>query len=124
MKQLQLAECTSIVAKNGLEALEIISTSDYSRKAAPDAVAFDVCLMDIEMPVMDGITACRRIRALERSEDLSRRVPLIAVTANARQEQVYHMLNQGFDDVITKPFRVPTLLRTIEALLAKLADQG
>lgn len=124
MKQLQLAECTSIVAKNGLAALEIISTSDYSRKAAPDAVAFDVCLMDIEMPVMDGITACRRIRALERSEDLSRRVPLIAVTANARQEQVYHMLNQGFDDVITKPFRVPTLLRTIEALLAKLADQG
>lgn len=80
--------------------------------------------MDIEMPVLDGMTACHRIRELEQSGELIRRVPIIAVTANARQEQIQHMINEGFDDVLTKPFRVPSLLATIEGLLTKFVQRG
>lgn len=75
--------------------------------------------MDIEMPVMDGLTACRRIRTMEQSGELARRVPLIAVTANARQEQVEHMKNEGFDEILTKPFRVPQLFAIIQKFLQR-----
>jgi len=79
--------------------------------------------MDIEMPVMDGLTACHRIRSMEQSGELARRVPLIAVTANARQEQVEHMIKEGFDDVLTKPFRVPQLFALVQQMLQRFDDQ-
>jgi CheY-like chemotaxis protein len=123
-KQLQLADCTSTIAKNGLEALEILSKSSFARHASPTAPSYDICLMDIEMPVMDGITACHRICELEHSGDISHRVPLIAVTANARAEQIENMINEGFDDVLTKPFRVPDLLRTVDILLKRFRENG
>jgi CheY-like chemotaxis protein len=115
-KQLQLADCRSAIAKNGLEALEMLSHSTFARNHAPDAPSYDVCLMDIEMPIMDGMTACHRIRDLEQSGEL-KHVPVIAVTANARKEQTDHMISQGFDDVLTKPFRVPDLLALMERVL-------
>lgn len=80
--------------------------------------------MDIEMPVMDGITACHRIRELEQTGDIVRRVPLIAVTANARAEQIERMKSESFDDVLTKPFRVPDLLRTVDILVKKFIENG
>jgi CheY-like chemotaxis protein len=123
-KQLQLADCTSTIAKNGLEALQLLSVSSFSRHAGPNAPTFDICLMDIEMPVMNGVTACHRIRALEKSGDLIHRVPLIAVTANARQEQIEQFISEGFDDVLTKPFRVPDLLKMVDALLKKFVENG
>ena len=121
---IQLANCSSIIAKHGLEALQIISASSFSSTAGPDALSFDVCLMDIEMPVMNGLAACHRIRSMEQSGDIVRRVPVIAVTANARQEQVEHMIKEGFDEVLTKPFRVPQLLSVIQQLLERFVDQG
>jgi CheY-like chemotaxis protein len=123
-KQLQLADCTSSIAKNGLEALQVLCKSTFARNAPPDAPSFDICLMDIEMPVMNGVTACHRIRALEKSGDLVSRVPLIAVTANARREQVAHFVAEGFDDVLTKPFRVPDLLKMVDGLLKKFVETG
>jgi CheY-like chemotaxis protein len=107
------------MANNGLEALQIITTSTFARDAPPGAKEFDVCLLDIEMPIMDGITACHRLRELEQSGHIITHVPIIAVTANARQEQIDRMLQEGFDDVLTKPFRVPNLLSTVETLLRK-----
>jgi len=123
-KQLQLADCTSTIAKNGVEALQVLSTSSFARNAPADAPSYDICLMDIEMPVMNGVTACHRIRALEMSGELESHVPLIAVTANARQEQVAHFISEGFDEVITKPFRVPDLLKMIEGLLKRFNENG
>jgi CheY-like chemotaxis protein len=79
---------------------------------------------DIEMPVMDGLTACHRIREMEDSGELIRRVPVIAVTANARQERVERMISEGFDEVLTKPFRVPHLLAAIQKLLQRVIGQG
>ena len=74
-----------------------------------DATAFDisVVLMDVEMPVMDGLTATKRIRELQSEGAIRCHVPIVAVTANARPEQVKEMMEAGVDDVLSKPFRVP-----------------
>lgn len=98
--------------------------SSFSRHVGPNGPTYDICLMDIEMPVMNGVTACHQIRGLEKSGELVRRVPLIAVTANARQEQVTQFISEGFDEVLTKPFRVPDLLKMVDALLKKFIENG
>jgi CheY-like chemotaxis protein len=87
-------------------------------KPIEGATSYDVVLMDIEMPVMDGLTACHRIRALEKSGMLNH-VPVIAVTANARQTQIDDMIQGGFDDVLTKPFRVPDLIQMVRRVLGR-----
>lgn len=66
--------------------------------------------MDQEMPVMDGITCIRKIRARRETGEFNRHVPVIAVTANARSEQITVMMQAGMDLVITKPFRIPELV--------------
>lgn len=121
-KQLQLADCRSAIAKNGKEALDMLSQSTFAKEHAAEAPSYDVCLMDIEMPVMDGLTACHRIRDLEKSGEL-RHVPLIAVTANARKEQTENMIKEGFDDVLTKPFQLPDLLGLMEGVLVRTREQ-
>jgi CheY-like chemotaxis protein len=74
-------------------------------------------LMDQEMPVMDGLTCTRRIRELEREGKIRVHVPIIAVTANARQEQIQTAIDAGMDDVVSKPFRIPDLVPKIEELM-------
>jgi CheY-like chemotaxis protein len=85
------------MAVNGLEAFEMATKEQY-----------DIILMDIQMPEMDGIESMQRIR--ETSVDT---LPIIAVTANAIPEELNHYLELGFNDFITKPF-------TEEALLDKM----
>ncbi|CAK7228217.1 hypothetical protein SBRCBS47491_006827 [Sporothrix bragantina] len=78
-----------------------------------------IILLDLEMPVMDGMTCARAIRALERSGTLPGHVPIIAVTAYARPEQIEAALAAGIDDVISKPFRLAQLTPKIQELVAK-----
>ncbi|ERS99698.1 histidine kinase group protein [Sporothrix schenckii 1099-18] len=78
-----------------------------------------IVLLDLEMPVMDGMTCARAIRALERSGTLPGHVPVIAVTAYARSEQIEAALAAGIDDVISKPFRLAQLTPKIQELVAK-----
>lgn len=73
--------------------------------------------MDIEMPVMDGLTCARRIRAFQEAGYLARHIPIMAVSANARSEQVAQARDAGMDDTISKPFRIAELLPKIEALM-------
>ncbi|KAK5161520.1 hypothetical protein LTR04_004284 [Oleoguttula sp. CCFEE 6159] len=75
--------------------------------------------MDQEMPVMDGLTCTRKIRELESEGKLVRHVPIIAVTANARSEQIQTAMAAGMDDVVSKPFRVPELIPKIEELMER-----
>jgi CheY-like chemotaxis protein len=60
-----------------------------------DGLDLSVILMDLEMPVMDGLTCARKIRELQKSGQLVRHVPIIAVTANARMEQIDTALEAG-----------------------------
>ncbi|KAL2259858.1 hypothetical protein VTK26DRAFT_6318 [Humicola hyalothermophila] len=78
-----------------------------------------VILMDLEMPVMDGISCAREIRRLEAEGVITQHIPIIAVTAYARPEQVVNAKAAGVDDVISKPFRIPELIPKIEELVAK-----
>ena len=88
-------------AKNGLEAVNLAKEKD-----------FDLILMDIQMPKMDGITAMRKIR----QEQLSN-CPILAVTAYADESDKESFLEQGFDDFVTKPVRPREFLHLIQSYL-------
>ncbi|MEO8244940.1 MAG: PAS domain S-box protein [bacterium] len=82
------------------------------------AEAFDVILLDIAMPIMDGPTALQEIRALE--DSLGRaHVPVIAVTANAMSDQVTEYLIMGFDSCLSKPLNSTDLTHAIDLLVAE-----
>ena len=104
-KQLKKIGCETYLANHGGEALDRLRDSTYWRdnvdgngkklEAKPTAIDISVVLMDQEMPVMDGLTCTRQIRELEGKGDLVRHVPIIAVTANARSEQIQTAMAAG-----------------------------
>ena len=119
-KQLTKAGCIISTADNGLQALDhLVKTSYYT----PSGIPLSVILMDLEMPEMDGLTCCKRIREMERDGRLHMHVPIIAVTANVRGEQIATAKESGMDDVVSKPFRIPGLLAKIQGLLGRLREQ-
>lgn len=69
--------------------------------------------------ISSGLTCARRIRQLEEDGDIVKHVPIIAVTANARSEQIETAIAAGMDDVVSKPFRIPELMPKIEELMEK-----
>ncbi|MCE5346370.1 MAG: response regulator [Bacteroidales bacterium] len=87
-------------ASNGKEALDKFGTSNY-----------DLILMDIQMPVMSGLVASEKIRALESST--STHVPIIAITANAMIGDKEKCMSAGIDDYISKPFQPQALIDKI-----------
>jgi CheY-like chemotaxis protein len=76
--------------------------------------------MDIEMPVMSGTAATREIRSLTSSGQIRQHVPIIAITANARSEQIAEARESGMDDVVSKPFRIGEIIRKIEGFVGPL----
>jgi CheY-like chemotaxis protein len=138
------------VASNGQEALDFLTSPTQE-------VQIDCILMDVCMPVMDGLTAARMIREWEKrtnlnSKDVSgslksgprlsrgrsfnsdtsnwsldtedsdlicSRLPIIAISANARPEQTNDAIIAGMDDTIAKPFRIADLIPRIDHLLSR-----
>jgi signal transduction histidine kinase/ActR/RegA family two-component response regulator/HPt (histidine-containing phosphotransfer) domain-containing protein len=96
------------VANHGAEALDMLRQSD-----------FDCVLMDIQMPEMDGLEAVRQIRA----NPAWRSLPVIALTANARNEERQHYIASGMNDVISKPIDT-TLLFEILLKWVGLPESG
>jgi CheY-like chemotaxis protein len=79
--------------------------------------------MDIEMPVMDGLTATRQIRGMEKDGTVTGHIPILAVTANARPENVQSALDAGMDDVLTKPFRITELIEKMSDVVEAVGGQ-
>ena len=96
-------------AKNGKEALEIFQNSKLNE--------YDVVIMDVMMPVMDGLEATKEIRMLERED--AKKIPIIAMTANAFEEDRKACLDAGMDEHIGKPIDIPLLKSAIIKMLAK-----
>ncbi|PVH76512.1 hypothetical protein DL98DRAFT_592105 [Cadophora sp. DSE1049] len=120
MKQLRKAGHIVNVANHGQEALDFIRKSEFWKEQDHrSAQKLSVVLMDLEMPVMDGISAVKRIRELEAEGSIIRHLPVIAVTTNARSDQINLSLGAGMDDVITKPYRLTDMIKHIEKLVLK-----
>ena len=77
---------------------------------------FDCILMDIQMPRMNGFEACKVIRSLP--DDRSK-LPIIALTANAFEEDRKDCLDAGMSEHVSKPIKIQSLLQTIESVLKK-----
>jgi two-component system, sensor histidine kinase and response regulator len=98
-------------AENGLIAVEKAKTEKY-----------DLVLMDIQMPVMDGLEAMRLIRLRERQDGLER-TPIIALTASALENDVRRSLDAGADLHVSKPVKKATLLAAIESVVPAAAAE-
>jgi signal transduction histidine kinase/CheY-like chemotaxis protein len=111
-----------VLRKNGAEvdtAMDGKEAVDAFCSSAPGT--YDAILMDVQMPVMDGYEATRRIR--ESAHDEARAVPIIAMTANAFQEDVRRALDAGMNAHAAKPLDVPSLVSTIKGLVTKTRAQ-
>ncbi len=96
------------IASNGLEAVEAAKEQD-----------FDLVLMDISMPVLDGAEAMRQIRFFERNRGAAEALPVIAVSAHAMRQQIEEYLAVGFDGYVTKPLRAEDLHAEIDRVIAE-----
>ena len=94
-------------AENGKVALERFRTSEVGH--------YDAVLMDVRMPEMDGLEAASRIRALERAD--AKTIPIIAMTANAFDEDVQRSLQAGMNAHLSKPIDNNILFETLESLI-------
>ena len=87
-----------VIANNGVEAIE-----QFSEKK------FDVVLMDIMMPVMDGLEATTKIREFESKNNVAKRTPIIALTANTMDNDRDKCISYGMDEFMAKPFDIEKL---------------
>jgi len=91
-----------VAVKNGLEALK-----------AFEEATFDVVILDVMMPYVDGFEACQRIR--ERSD-----VPIVILTSRDGTDDIVHGFELGADDYITKPFKTAELMARVDAILRRV----
>ncbi|KAG8708524.1 hypothetical protein FRC09_001212, partial [Ceratobasidium sp. 395] len=114
-RQMKRAGFTYSVASNGLEAVHAIETADAAGSSGLVPGSFDVVLMDLEMPVMDGFAATREVRKREANKSLKTRSFIIVLTGNARLEQVEAAREAGADDVMIKPYQIESLMAKMRA---------
>jgi signal transduction histidine kinase/CheY-like chemotaxis protein len=108
----QGAEVTSV--ENGKLALELFEKSD--------AGTFDAILMDVMMPVMDGLTATQKIRATQKAD--AKTIPILAMTANAYDEDVRKTKEAGMNAHLSKPIDVVVLYKTLAKFYEKNKGNG
>ena len=104
---LELEEMSSEWAENGQRALELFGQSEAGH--------FDAILMDMRMPVLDGLAATRAIRALDRPD--AGTIPIIALSANAFEEDVKQCLEAGMNAHLSKPVDIERMKKTLGRLI-------
>jgi CheY-like chemotaxis protein len=108
------------VANNGQEALKLVRESRIWKGRAETGQPLSLILMDIEMPIMNGLEATKCIRQFQADGLLTEHLPIIAITANARSAQITIAKESGMDDVMSKPFQIPDLVGRMELFLGQL----
>ena len=108
----------AVMGSLGIE-IDIVADGRLALEAWRDG-AYDLILMDIQMPVMDGIDSARAIRAAER-ESGRNRTPIVALTANALSHQVEEYLAAGMDGHVAKPIEIAKLYEAISRALTEAA---
>lgn len=93
------------IANNGLEALELFKSK-----------LFDVVLMDIMMPIMDGLEATVKIREYEKMNNITDQTPIIAITANTMDNDREKCLSYGMNEFMSKPFDINKLNHIFDEL--------
>ena len=117
-KQLRKAGCNVELANHGMECLEALQrTKSWKGSSVDGTVDYDCIPMDVEMPIMDGLTATKHVRGYEQSGRLTKHHNIIAITANARDEQIQQAMEAGVDTVQPRPFRVKDLLERIYEIM-------
>ena len=96
------------VVVNGLEAVAALSRRDY-----------DLVLMDVQMPEMDGLQATRTIRKTEKTNQHNGHIPIIALSANAMKGDKERCLAVGMDDYLSKPIEPNELFKVLNKWLVK-----
>jgi signal transduction histidine kinase/CheY-like chemotaxis protein len=109
------AGCAATFVENGAEALEAIADVEAGRVSA-----FDVILMDIQMPVMDGVAATKAIRS---GDGRFAKIPIVALTAHAMDGHRQEYLNAGMSGYAKKPIEFPTLVAEICRVLENPGDE-
>lgn len=99
--EFQNFEITSV--KNGEQVLQIL-----------DKEHFDILLLDINMPIMDGMECARRVRALPDPEKA--RTPMVAITGNAKNYSTEDFKEAGFNDILIKPLNFDALVALVKSL--------
>jgi signal transduction histidine kinase/CheY-like chemotaxis protein/HPt (histidine-containing phosphotransfer) domain-containing protein len=102
-----------VCVENGLEMVTLVKDS---LEGVPGTPVFDIVLTDVQMPLLDGLSATSQIRALERELGTKRPLPIVAVTAHAMTDETSRMRNFGVDDVVTKPLDPLRLGQVIQRL--------
>lgn len=99
---LRLVGFSTVTARGGVDALQLVRNQD-----------FDLILLDVNMPILDGFETLRKIRAIKRD------IPIIMITARADKPDVVTGLREGADDYITKPFNMEEVVMRINAVLRR-----
>ncbi len=107
----------TVLAGDGYDVEPAYDGQDAVAKAA--AREYDLVLMDISMPLLDGLAACRQLRATERY----RSTPFIVLTARTREDDMTEAFSAGFTDYIRKPFALPQVRARVRSWLARTAAQ-
>ncbi len=102
---LQAYGCRVFIANDGKEAIDAVTRPDAN---------YDLIFMDCQMPILDGYQATAEIRALEQRKKILKRIPIIALTAHALEEDRGKCLAAGMDDYLSKPFTLNQLLAVLE----------
>jgi len=108
---------TGFIKKLNLGQVEIVENGKEAAKMF-SSHRFDLILMDVEMPEMNGIDATRKIRAIEKDKDLLR-TPIIALTAHATAEDRAFFLKSGMDEFLKKPLSPEALSKAVQKVVWK-----
>lgn len=120
MKKVLIAEDSSVIQNLARKILEFQNFEIHAVKNGQqvlDELAkadFDVLLLDINMPVMDGMDCAKAVRALADSQ--KSKIPMIAITGNARNYSMDDFKAAGFDDFLAKPLNFDALVSTVNSL--------